>query len=228
MARSRGQKSHKRGPGRPRAAEQTGPGTAERILEAATRLFAAHGYDGVSLREIAAAVDVNVSTVQHHVGSKEDLYAAVFRQVHDRERVVLESAAARFAAGSTDAAGALAGLHDILDAYLGFLESHPETTPLWLRRWLSPETHSELDDEFAVPLYRLVEQNLANSASRGLIAEPDPHVAVRSVVWAAHGYLTARAARPEVAEQEAAAFRAYAHRWLDALYGPQPAGPARR
>ena len=62
----------------------------------------------------------------------------------------------------------------------------------------------------------------ADAAARGLVDEPDPHVAVRSVVWAAHGYLTARAARPDLAEQERHAFRAYAHRWIEALYGGGP------
>lgn len=209
----------RRGPGRPRAAEREGPGTAEQVLDAATRLFAAKGFDGVSMREIADAVGVNVATVQHHAGSKADLYAAVFRRVHDRERAALVAAAARSPRGELDRAGVLAGLHDLLDAYLDFLEEVPETTPLWLRRWLAPESHSELDDEFALPLYHLVEDFLADAAGRGLVDEPDPHVAVRSVVWAAHGYLTARAARPEAAAEEGAAFRAYAHRWIEALYG---------
>lgn len=214
----------RRRPGRPRATEQSGPGTADRILEVATRLFAAKGYDGVGMREIADAVGVNVATVQHHAGSKADLYAAVFRRVHDRERDALAAAAARSPHGARDRAGVVAGLHDLLDAYLDFLESVPETTPLWLRRWLAPESHSELDDEFALPLYRLVEDFLADAAARGLVDEPDPHVAVRSVVWAAHGYLTARAARPDLAQQERDAFRAYAHRWIEALYG----APAKR
>lgn len=216
----------RRGPGRPRAADQNGPGTADRLLEVATRLFAAKGYDGVGMREIADEVGVNVATVQHHAGSKADLYAAVFRRVHDRERAALAAAAAAHSPpGDLDRAGVVTGLHDLLDAYLDFLESVPETTPLWLRRWLAPESHSELDDEFALPLYRLVEEFLADAAARGLVDEPDPHVAVRSVVWAAHGYLTARAARPDLAEQERDAFRAYAHRWIEALYG---GGPPRR
>jgi len=46
---------------------------------AAERLFAARGYDGVSLRQIgAAAGNANHSAVQYHFGSKDQLVEAIF------------------------------------------------------------------------------------------------------------------------------------------------------
>ena len=55
------------------------PSTKEQIVLAAEELFAEHGLDGVSLRQIgAAAGNGNNSAVQYHFGSKERLVQAVF------------------------------------------------------------------------------------------------------------------------------------------------------
>jgi AcrR family transcriptional regulator len=52
---------------------------ALRIVLAAERLFALHGIDGVSLRQISAeAGSSNNSAVHYHFGSKEGLIAAIF------------------------------------------------------------------------------------------------------------------------------------------------------
>src|SRR4051812_37729767 len=53
--------------------------SALRIVLAAERLFALHGIDGVSLRQISAeAGSSNNSAVHYHFGSKEGLIAAIF------------------------------------------------------------------------------------------------------------------------------------------------------
>ena len=54
--------------------------SALRLVVAAERLFAQHGIDGVSLRQIAAeAGSANNSAVHYHFGSKQALIAAIFR-----------------------------------------------------------------------------------------------------------------------------------------------------
>jgi AcrR family transcriptional regulator len=55
--------------------------TAERILDAAEALFAAHGYAGTSLRDVALAVDLRIPSLYNHFDSKESLYAAVLERV---------------------------------------------------------------------------------------------------------------------------------------------------
>ena len=64
-----------RRPGR-RAGESR---TREAILDAARRSFAEHGYDGATIRAIAAAAGVNPALVHHFYGSKEGLFAAAMR-----------------------------------------------------------------------------------------------------------------------------------------------------
>lgn len=51
--------------------------TRERLLAAATRLFAQHGFGGVSVRDIARAARANVAAVNYHFDGKLGLYRAV-------------------------------------------------------------------------------------------------------------------------------------------------------
>jgi len=46
----------------------------ENILFAAEELFAEHGFEGTSTREIAKAANVNISMISYYFGSKEKLY----------------------------------------------------------------------------------------------------------------------------------------------------------
>ena len=47
------------------------------LLAAATELFAAHGFDGVSVSDIAEKAGVNRAMISYHFGGKRDLYAAI-------------------------------------------------------------------------------------------------------------------------------------------------------
>ncbi|WP_426624301.1 TetR/AcrR family transcriptional regulator [Leifsonia sp. McL0607] len=49
----------------------------QQIVDEAYRAFATRGYHGTSLREIAVAAGIGLSTLQHHFGGKEDLLVAV-------------------------------------------------------------------------------------------------------------------------------------------------------
>ena len=51
--------------------------TRMRIIKAAARIFAEHGYEGASIRNIVASADVNQAAINYHFGSKEGLYRAV-------------------------------------------------------------------------------------------------------------------------------------------------------
>jgi TetR/AcrR family transcriptional regulator, regulator of cefoperazone and chloramphenicol sensitivity len=54
------------------------PGTRERILDTAERLFAARGFAATSVREITDAAGANLGAINYHFRSKENLYVEVF------------------------------------------------------------------------------------------------------------------------------------------------------
>lgn len=61
-------------------------GAAERLLEAATHLFAAQGYNSVSTRALTRAAGVNLSAITYHFEGKKGLYRAVIeRLISDTE-----------------------------------------------------------------------------------------------------------------------------------------------
>jgi len=55
------------------------PGTREKLLLAATRLFAEHGYAGASVRDICNHAGANPGAVSYHFNGKRHLYRAVLR-----------------------------------------------------------------------------------------------------------------------------------------------------
>lgn len=62
------------GPGRPKDL-----GKRAAVLEAAKRMFTFHGFDGVSMDQIAAEAGVSKLTVYSHFGDKDRLFAEVVR-----------------------------------------------------------------------------------------------------------------------------------------------------
>lgn len=54
------------------------PTSKDEILDAAERVFAAKGFDGASMREIAEAAEVAQSLLHYHFGAKEGLFEAMF------------------------------------------------------------------------------------------------------------------------------------------------------
>ena len=49
------------------------------LVAVAAPLFAAKGFNGVSVREVATAAEVNLSMISYYFGGKEGLYAAVLK-----------------------------------------------------------------------------------------------------------------------------------------------------
>ncbi len=50
------------------------------MLDAAEHLFARHGFDGVSVRDITTAAGVDVALISYHFGGKRELFTAVFQR----------------------------------------------------------------------------------------------------------------------------------------------------
>ena len=54
--------------------------TKDRLLDAAEQLFAEKGFDGASIRDLAAAAGVNVAAVNYHFQGKDNLYREVIKR----------------------------------------------------------------------------------------------------------------------------------------------------
>ncbi len=110
-----------RGPGRP-----GGEVSRSRILDEAGQLFARDGFDGVTIRRIAARAKVNLAAIGYHFGGKKGLYHAVIGQIITDVTPIIRPMAENIrsevaeAGGDRDALGRLAALfvHHTLTAFL--------------------------------------------------------------------------------------------------------------
>jgi AcrR family transcriptional regulator len=60
--------------------------TRRRLLGVAVRMFATHGFDAASTREVAESAGVNQAAILYHFGGKEGLYLAVAEAIAARGR----------------------------------------------------------------------------------------------------------------------------------------------
>ncbi|MFC7759154.1 hypothetical protein ACFQY4_15025 [Catellatospora bangladeshensis] len=53
-----------------------------------------------------------------------------------------------------------------------------------------------------------------------MLSEPQPHLAVRGLVWSVHAHVVGLLSGANGA-RERREFRTYTHRWLDRMYAPR-------
>jgi len=64
---------------RPARVTRVSKATRDKIIKAASHVFARNGYEGAGIRAIVAKADVNQAAINYHFGSKEGLYRAVLQ-----------------------------------------------------------------------------------------------------------------------------------------------------
>jgi AcrR family transcriptional regulator len=86
----------------------------ERILDAAEKLFAHHGFYGVSVRDITEAAEVDVALVSYHFGGKRELFTSL---VQRRAEVLNAERARRLDEARSAAAPGVPTLEAIIDSF---------------------------------------------------------------------------------------------------------------
>lgn len=106
----------------------------DRILDVAEQLFAEHGYDGVTIRQIASGAKVDVALASYHFGKKLDLFNAVFErraeELNERRLAALQKVQAE--AGKNGPS-----VEQIIEAFLRPLEIAQETGEPGWRNYLA-------------------------------------------------------------------------------------------
>ena len=64
--------------------------TKNQILENARELFAQHGYDGTSIRQLTASLNITPAALYYHFASKNDVLEGLAAQLHDSSDKLLE------------------------------------------------------------------------------------------------------------------------------------------
>jgi AcrR family transcriptional regulator len=135
--------------------------TRRAILAAARELFAAHGVDGVSVRDIATAAGVNHALVHRYFGAKSDMVAAILAS----EAEVLSSMGRL----DLDATESLAKLREVVE---DVLTQHRTTLLLMLRAEIDGLTPERLLDGAPARPLAMMESWLEARGSGAAGAEP--------------------------------------------------------
>src|ERR1700730_12122523 len=86
---------------RPRTSSSRRELVMSEILEHATRLFAERGYDGTTLQDIADAIGITRPGLYNYISSKEQLLAALVRDVTENTAHIIRAARLRTDLSST-------------------------------------------------------------------------------------------------------------------------------
>lgn len=82
------------------------------IIEAAIELFAEKGFEGTSIRDLAAKADVNVAMINYYFGSKEKLFECMVQQKAAYTKDLLEGIV------NNNALSEIEKIYQIIDAYI--------------------------------------------------------------------------------------------------------------
>lgn len=157
-----------RRPGRPSPARRTD--VRQRLLKAASQLFARRGYGAVSLREIARAADVTPAMVHYYFGDKRGLYEAM-----------LEWAWARILTRVKK----VSGIGELVDAVARILAAEPWIAPLVVRQVLTQggPFQERFVADYASKMAHLVPALVEAEKRAGrLRADLDPRLAMLSML----------------------------------------------
>lgn len=153
-----------------------GARTAQQIREAGVRLIFEHGFEAMSLRQLAAAVGLQASSLYNHIPSKQALLFAIMRDYMDDLLTKVDEALDLGADPATR-----------LDQFVAFHVRHHMARKQDLRivnlelRSLDPEHRTQvvaMRDDYE----RRLEDILRAGAEAGVFAMPDRRVATFAIL----------------------------------------------
>jgi TetR/AcrR family transcriptional regulator len=150
---------------------------SDRILDAATRLFAARGFEGASLQDVADAVGIRKPSLLYHVSSKDALRLRVLEGVLARWNDVLPRLLRAAATGSDQ-------FDAVVKETVHFFAADPDRARLLVREALDrPEEMVELIRSHVAPWVAIVCDYIRKGQEQGRIyPDVDPEAYVAQVI----------------------------------------------
>ncbi|MGW0805994.1 TetR/AcrR family transcriptional regulator [Nonomuraea sp. NPDC002799] len=195
-------------------------GERELILRAATRMFAALGFDGTSIEQIGEAAGVSAPALTSHFPTKRELYLTVMEQASRTLSAAVEETAAELRNAPADARGP--ALHRFVDAFIDVCVEHPEIPQLWGHRWLSDA--SDIADLEARAVQQLIQLAVDSIAVVSKPADADALFSTYAMIWCVHGFalsgvLDGTGQRRGIEDERASQrFRTHMHQMLGRVF----------
>jgi len=162
--------------------------TQERLLDNAIGLFAERGYAGVSMRDIAASVEITPAAIYHHFASKDALYIGAITYLFDKLTLGIGDRLAPIGDPAVR-------LELLTSSMLHVLEEDPRFRRIYLRELLEGDEHklaALAENTFAgfyEPLYTLMQE---------LAPDRDPQLLIFSLAGLVFHHLEVRKLAPHL------------------------------
>ncbi len=152
------------------------PEARAKIAAAAEELFAARGFDGAAIRDIARKAGVNGAMIHYYFGNKEGLY-----------RAMLEGAASSVRALLIETTGGPGSTRERLarfvDAYAAYMLSQPNLARILYREILTGARHiKQIAQQYAATNYKMLRTMISDGVKRGELRAIDAELAPISLM----------------------------------------------
>ena len=149
--------------------EKPNSDTKRMIIESSMKLFAAKGFNGTSMRDIAKAVGTTLPTIYYYFDNKESLYRSILQKVIEK-----------FIEATATAVVGVEGMREKLVA-MGmakhrFIAENREMMLLYLRELSSPTGEGSLNENLEKGLMML-EMVVREGIEKGELRQVDPNIA---------------------------------------------------
>ena len=152
------------------------PEARAKILAAAERLFAEQGFDGVGIRQIAAAAGVNGAMIHYYFGNKESLHLGIIENAASTVRGLIAEA-------MSSATTLEERLTRFVKAYATYIFSHPHLARILLREMLAGgEQFMKIVPRYAMTNYGMLREAIAEGVRQDKLRNLDIDLAPISLI----------------------------------------------
>ena len=154
--------------------------TRQQILDTALRLFRDNGFDGTSMREIAAAAGLSLGAAYYHFDSKEALVAAWYADIQARHEELVARGLALEEAGDL---AARVGL--VLKSKLGLIRQDRRFLSALFRYAAEPDHPLSVFSPATAQVREAAKKTL-RAAICGQVSDPAVEDAIVDALWLGH------------------------------------------
>jgi len=152
------------------------PEARARIAAAAEELFAARGYHGTAIRDIARNAGVNSAMIHYYFQSKEGLYRAILEGAAAKVRGLLVET-------TTSAGSTTDRLTGFVDAYAEYILNHPNLARILYREMLTGGKQiMKVAQKYAITNYTILRDTISDGVRSGELRAIDAELAPISLM----------------------------------------------
>lgn len=166
----------------------------QQVLDVAEELFAADGYENVSMRKIADRIEYSPTTIYRLFRNKTDLMEQVLAQGYQGVRERYEAVLA------DPPASALEALHLIIIEYVRFALEHPNHYQLWSASGQLRLVDGHVEMRHGATTYRIYQpwwEVIDDAKRQGLLPDRDTLVLLQLIWGTVHGLISLRIHHPD-------------------------------